>query len=362
MKKLLSILALAVFGLSFTSCIFFHENNTSNNSNNGNNNTTITIPEQYKDFYNYPTGKQNSKGTLTLENQINFEVLVFTSTVEPQNYIGTIPAASSITVKLDAGKFYNIVAVQKEVYDEKKEQAAQTTKLAYYSDTQAYTVSVSPENLVGDGKWIFNNSTNYWVSIEHTDGSGNTFAVIAPNARRVVVPMKSGKTYDYKIVYKQELKYNNVVMALVDKSLKYQNDTAYFNTSNNFQFETDLSLENDTSTYDDLLPSVQFTNATKKTLRIYNGNIQLSNFGEINDEEYVLGAGDTAFFTGFKENSSSTSLGIRSTAWDGLQSCTEDITFEKGKVYLVTLKNLGTDETPVFEWVVTEKNAIEVYK
>ena len=124
MKKLLSILALALVGLSLTSCIFFNDNskNTTNEPKN-------EIPETYKDFYNYPTGKQNSKGTLTLENQINSEVLVFTSTVEPQNYIGTIPAASSITVKLDAGKFYNIVAVQKEVYDEKKEQALRLQSL-----------------------------------------------------------------------------------------------------------------------------------------------------------------------------------------------------------------------------------------
>ena len=73
--------------------------------------------ELYKDFANYPIGKQNSTGTLTLKNQVNSKVLVFKDSVSPANYIGTIPALESIKVKLNSGKFYNIVAVQQSVYE-----------------------------------------------------------------------------------------------------------------------------------------------------------------------------------------------------------------------------------------------------
>lgn len=353
-------LSIAMATVLFTGCIY-NDNSTSNNNNgeNGGNDNNTTVSEIYKDFANYPTGKENSTGTLTLANQVNSEVLVFTSSVTPENYIGTIPASSSIKVKLDANKFYNIVAVQKSAYDQKQELAAQTTKLAYYSDTQAYRVSVSPENLTGSAKWVFNNSTNYWVSIEHVDNSGNTFAVIAPKARRVVVPMANGN-YDYKIVYKQELKLNGVTMALVEKSLDYQNDTASFSDTKNL-FTTNLSLDEDTSAYDNLLPSVKFTNNTKKSIRVYKGQIQLSNFGEIDDEDYVLLDGDTAYFTGFEDDFSSVGLKIDSVAFSSPLNCTENVKFKKGFVYNITVANTGTTAKPVYEWTITEKPAVEVY-
>lgn len=354
-------LSIAMATVLFTGCIYNDNSTSTNNNENAGNDNNSTASGIYKDFANYPNGKENSTGTLTLKNLVNSEVLVFTSSVAPENYIGTIPAASEIKVKLEAGKFYNIVAVQKSAYDEKQEQAAQTTKLAYYSDTQAYRVSVSPENLTGNGKWIFNNFTNYWVSIEHTDNSGETFAVIAPKSQRVCVPMDSNKSYDYKIVYKQELKLKGVTMALIEKSLDYQSDTAVFKESNKYIYTTDLTLENDTSAYDNLLPSVKFTNSTGKSLRVYKGNIQLSNFGAIDDEDYVLLGGESAYFTGFEDDFSSAALGFRSVAWSGLKTCTENIKFQKGKVYNVTVTNTGTNAAPNFEWSVTEKSAVEVY-
>ena len=318
-----------------------------------------TTNSTYADFYNYPTGKQNSTGTLTLKNQVNSKVLVFTDSVDPANYIGTIPAMESIKVKLTAGKFYNIVAVQQSVYEETPTLASQTSKLAYYSDTQAYQVSVSPENLTGSATWIFNNNTNYWVSIEHVDNSGETFAVVAPNAKRVSVPVQTNASYPYKIVYKKELKYNNITIAVAEKTSMAENDEASF--YNLTTFTTDL---NGTAAqeYDDLAPTVQFINNTGKTIRVYNGQVQLTDAG-ISTDDYTLATGVTAYFTAFTAETSSTTLNVRSVAWTGAQSCTETVTFEKGKVYVVTATaNTGDDSTtkPV-KWTVTEKTASEFY-
>ncbi|MCR5126191.1 MAG: hypothetical protein K6B43_13525 [Treponema sp.] len=315
----------------------------------------------YADFANYPTGKQNSTGTLTLKNQVNSKVLVFTDSVAPANYIGTIPAQETIKVKLTAGKFYNIVAVQQSVYEENPELAAQTSKLAYYSDTQAYTVSVSPDNLTGSATWVFNNNTNYWVSVEHVDNSGETFAVIAPNAKRVSIPVQTNNSYPYKIVYKKELKYNNMTIAVAEKTAMAENDEASF--YNLTTFTTDIN-GTATANDDDLAPCVQFINNTGKTIRVYNGQVQLTDAG-ISTEDYTLASGITAYFTAFTAETSSTSLNVRSVSWNGAQSCTQNVTFQKGKVYVVTATpntDSTTSATNPVSWNVVEKTASEFYE
>ena len=320
---------------------------------------TPQIPEIYKDFANYPQGKQDARGTLTLKNQVNSKVLVFTDSVSPSNYIATIPALESIKVKLNSGKLYNIVAVQQSVYEENPTLAVQTSKLAYYSDTQAYTVSVSPENLTGSATWIFNNNTNYWVSVEHVDNSGESYAVIAPNAKRVTIPVQTNASYPYKIVYKKELKYNNITIAVAEKTSMEENDEASF--YNLTSFTTDLNGTT-AEEYDDLVPTVQFINNTGKTIRVYNGQVQLSDAGSVS-EDYTLASGLTAFFTSFTEGTNSTSLNIRSVAWNGSQTCSKSVSFENGKVYVVTAAiNTGKDKkTNPLVWTVSEKSAETFY-
>jgi hypothetical protein len=320
-----------------------------------------SVPALYKDFYNYPDGRANASGTLTLKNNVASTILVFTDSVSPENYIGTIGSLSSIKVKLNSNKFYNIVAVQKSVYEENPNQATRASKLAYYSDTQGYTVTVSADNLTGSGNWIFNNNTNYWVSIESTDGQ-ETYAVIAPSTQRVSVPAQTDKSYDYKIVYKKELKYQGKTLAVSEISRKDQNDTAVFKAANNYTVTTDLAV-NVEKEYEALAPSVQLINNSGKSIRVYNGNIQVTSFGELNSEDYVCIDGETAFFTGFSAGASSTGLKIRSTAWDGAKECTENVTFQKGKVYVVNVsKNTSTEAgaSPVI-WTVTETDASKVY-
>lgn len=357
MKKIFAKVLIVLSILSLMSCINVISNDE--NANKENQENVTKIPEQYKDFVNYPTGKQSSTGTLTLKNQVNSKVLVFTDSVDPANYIGTIPAMESIKVKLNSGKFYNIVAVQQSAYEEDPTLATQTSKLAYYSDIQAYTVSVSPENLIGSATWIFNNNTNYWVSVEDVDNSGETFAVIAPNAKRVSVPVQSNKSYDYKVVYKKEIKYNNITIAVAEKTSMSESDTASF--LNLTSFTTDL---NGTATqeYDDLAPTVQFINNSGKTIRVYNGQVQLTDAG-ISSDDYTLASGLTAYFTEFTAGTNSIGLSVRSVAWSGAQTCTESVSFENGKVYIVTVDaNTGEDKsTNPVKWTVSEKTASDFY-
>ena len=353
MKRRLGFIPLIMSGLLLAGCI----NVISINDNQKD--AGSTIPEAYKDFANYPEGKQNASGKLTLKNLVNSSVLVFTDSVSPANYIGTIPAMESIKVKLQSGTFYNIVAVQKEVYEKNPSLATQTNKLAYYSDIQSYTVSVSPENLTGSATWIFNNNTNYWVSVENVDNSGETYAVIAPNAKRVSIPVQTNESYPYKVVYKKELKYKNTTIAVAEKTSMAENDEASF--LNLTTFTTDLNGSS-TKEYDDLAPTVQFINNSGKTVRVYNGQLQLTDAG-ISTDDYTLATGITAYFTDFTAGSDSTAISVRSVAWTNKQSCTENVTFEKGKVYVIKISaNTGDDkETNPVTWTVEEKTATDFY-
>lgn len=319
------------------------------------------VSSLFSDFYNYPNGKMNDNGTLTISNNVAQEVLVFTSEVVGKNYIGTIPANSTIKVKLDDEKFYTVIGVCKATYEDKQSQAAQTSCLTYYSNTQTYKVSVSPSNLTGAGKWIFNNNTNYWASIESVTNDGNVFAVIAPSAKRVEVPIELNKAYDYKIVYKKELKYNNKVLAIADSSVVSDNDTVQLDETLT-QFTTDL---NGTSTKlaDDLAPSVLFINNYNKSLRIYNGQIQLSNIGSTTDD-YVIMSGRTAMIPGFTAGTSTSGIGVRSNALNGNQLCTESLIMEKAKVYRITVEvntDTTTNSTNPIKWTVVEETATNYY-
>ena len=319
----------------------------------------------YKNFYNYPDGKQNASGTLTLKNNGGFPVLCFTDTVDPKNYIGTVPSTGEITVKLPEGSFYNIVAVAKSSYEESQTLAKQTSKLTYYSNTQAYTIDVAADNLVGGATWIFNNGTSYWVSIENVDGSGERFAVIKPNAQRVSIPVAKNTSYDYKIVYLKELKYKGKIMGIAEKTAMAENDTASF--YNLDTMTADITGKNLTTSDDDLAPTVQFINNSGKTVRVYNGQIQLCDYG-ISADDYSCSDGVTALFAdSFTTNSNTSTIGVRSVAWNGIETCTVDKKMEAGKVYIITLASSSgsasdptTGNSPV-EWNVTVNNATSFY-
>lgn len=361
MKKLIKLIsfvtAILFCTLFCTSCIINPPDNKSNE-----NPAKPESPENqlYNDFYNYPEGYATENGLLTIKNNVASEVLCFTDSVDPKNYIGTVSASSSLKVQLpSSGKFYTIVSVQKSAYEKNPTQATQTSTLVYSSDTQAYKISISPSNLSGAGTWIFNNSTKYWAEISSVDNK-ETFAVIAPETKRVKIPVELNKAYDYKITYKKELKYDGKIIAIADSSLVSQNDTVYLTEKTSTTFETDL--EGTKSLASDIAPSVLFINNSGKSVRVYNGQIQLSNIGDSGDD-YVVISGTTAMITGFAAESLFTSMNVRSTAWSGAQYCKDETVMEKGKVYVVTIApNTEENATSEVVWSVKEKEATEYYE
>jgi hypothetical protein len=312
-------------------------------------------PATYKEFHNYPDGRKSSTGLLKIHNSINSPALLFTDSVSPTNYIGTVDSLSDIKVKLPEEKFYTIVAVDKANYEEKKEQAAQYSNLTYHSNSQPYSLSVKTSNTSGGGTWVINNHTNYWVALEKSDRSGIIYAVVSPNAQRATVPISLNENYNYIPHFYKELKYDGRVIALVESFDEASADTARASTAIP-RFTTDIGAGKLPSA--NIKPAVFFTNSSDKTVRVFYGqNNQLSNGAEPGDD-FALVSGDSAMFTnGIEVDSHTNNIQFDSIAWNSRKVVTQDMSMQKDKVYRIVLSGPNSN----YSTTVEEKNASEYF-
>lgn len=293
--------------------------------------------ELYKNFLNYPLGKESQSGYLTVVNPMTQEsILVFDGEVKAENYIGTVKPSGNIKVVLDAGKFHTINAVCKSSYDTAKDldKVAKASAVTYYSDAQGYRVSLAPSNLLGGGTVVFNNRSSYWAAIESTTNDGTTWAVIQPNSLGIKLPFELKKSYSYKIVYKKQISVGGTVIAMVDSTLTTQNDAIYLDDGQKY---TEVDIPGPTgAVYDSLAPMVYITNSSGKALKVFKGSVRLApNSSEA--EEYYLTSGRTALFTGWDENSNISTIEVVSDAWSKRGVCNLTATLQKGKCYYITV-------------------------
>jgi len=357
MKRIASTMVLVLMAavMALASCSANVSVNDGNDDNDDN-----KIPDKYKYFYNYPDGRKSPTGTLMITNSINSPVLLFMNSADPDsdgkynNYIGTVDSLNSIKVTLPEQKFYTIVAVDRKTWEEKGDQAERFSDLTYFSRTQPFSMKVSPSSMGGGGKWIINNNTNYWVSFKKSDQSGEIYAVAAPNAKRVLVPVQIGQTYDYVPHFYRELKYQGVIYALAESDVLSAADTVIVrSTTPNLTFTSDVAPAKVPSSK--IKPTIFFTNSSDKTVRVYSGNMQLSNGAEAGDD-FALMSGDYSLFSGLSAGSNINSINFRSIAWVNPVYVSQDINMENNKVYSVILN--GRDP---YTTVVTEQDAEEFY-
>ncbi|MDR2194058.1 MAG: InlB B-repeat-containing protein [Treponema sp.] len=316
-------------------------------------NTTFTAQwTLYGNFYNYPAGRVDANnGRLTITNSTASEVLLFISTAEASNYIGSVGSLSNVKVRLPEEKFYTIVAVDKENYEEQTAQASQFNVLTYYSNTQPYTITVSPSSTYGGGTWIFNNNSGYWVQIKKTDLTEN-YAVIAPNAIRVSIPIALNTPYDYFVYFSKELKYGGKVVALVETTDRSQANTAIV-TNAAEPFTTIIQNVNAESTT--IKPAVLVKNNSNKSIRIYYANSQKTN-GAIG-ADFVIGGGKSELISGFETEDSTTSINFSANAWENNKFVPIEMFMQANKVYEITIP---ANENAA-EITVTEVDASRYY-
>jgi hypothetical protein len=343
MKRLIFVLSLFTAALILLSC---------DNLNGVNN------PPGYENFYNYPNGRVDQNGFLTIRNTVNSRVLLFINSVSPSNYIGTVESLDTVKVRLPEEKFYTIVAVDKANYEEKKDQAYQFSNLTYYSNNQPYSMSVSPNALSGAGTWVLVNQSNYWVAMQKTDGSGDNWVVLAPNTLRVDIPIPIGANIDYVPHYYKELRYGGKVIALVEYTATGYADTVATSTENP-TFNTYIAKNVNPPSLN-LKPAILLTNNCDKTVRVYTGqNNQLSPSGTAGDD-YAMASGWTAMITSrIEEGTNTNSINFDSISWGSREYVGQSMVMQKDHVYRIVLAGNSTDG---YTTTVENKNASDFFE
>ena len=294
------------------------------------------VPAVYNGFYNYPIGRVDPTGTLTVQNKAAAKVLLFNGTVEPNNFLGIVDSLSSVKLKLPEEKFYSIVAVDASNYEEKTTQAVQTSEMTYYSNAQAFTVSVSTSGSFGAGTMLINNPTSYWVTIKATDLSQN-YAVVAPNALRVAVPIEMNEPYDYKVIFTKEVTLNGKVIAVIETTDANLPNTAWVDSESPiFPITIGDSGINPSSS---LKPSILVKNSTNtRSIYCLKGNSYLSN-GAVAAGNFVLVAGREQLFVDLNAGDRLSTINFENNAWTenkmGHLYMTDDTVLENGKVYII---------------------------
>jgi hypothetical protein len=299
----------------------------------------------YTGFHNYPTGKVDNNGTLTITNTVAKPTLLFMDTLSGNNYIGTVGSLSSVKVKLPTEKFYTIVAVDKTTYEEQGTQASQFNVLTYYSNTMGYSVTVTPLTTYGGGTWKFNNNTSYWVQIRKTNMSGENYAVIAPGAKQVSIPVALNVPYDYYVYFYKELKLNGKVIAVVENSDPSQANIAQV-TNATTPYTTNIQATDMPS--NNIKPAVMVKNNSDKSVRMYYSTEQKTN-GAVS-ADFVIVGGASELLTGFEPDDDTSNINFAAPAWDSNKYVPVSMSMQNDKVYEITIPaNANASEITVTE-------------
>ena len=331
--------------ISLIACDTSSINSKSNDDSNkeaGNNENNQNIPAVYNGFYNYPTGRVDQTGKLTIQNQAATDVLLFNGSVTAENYLGTVNSLGSVLLKMPDEKFYSIVAVDKSTYEEKTIQASQTSSFAYYSNTLTNKVNVTAIKSSGSGTWVISNQSNYWATFTSIDRTQN-YAVIAPETSNVNIPIEPYKYYDFRIFLTKEITLNGKTIGVVETTdTEEVYDSAIATESNNYQFKTITS--------DFFVPTLKpsilvINNLDKDSVYTNKSSTQLTNGTSTLDSRLAVIAGSSQLYGGFEAGDNINTINFENKAWteNGHENLfvTENIKMENGKLYIITLS--GSD-------------------
>ncbi len=206
MKKLLSILALAVIGLSFTSCFFFPDDKPKERSG--------------VDFTNYSTGDYVIKVT----NNTSKKLVAFKGTPSNTTLMGGIPATTSNHgLKLNEALFpdstdFVLFVVSEEDYI-KNRQALTALANTPFARLYAYYNKNAPNNYVyqisskmgGNGKLTFNNNTGFNVELRKDGIFGETIGYAAADTINTEFSLDFGDYYIFPVFRKFDPVINEIV-------------------------------------------------------------------------------------------------------------------------------------------------------
>jgi len=217
-------------------------------------------------------------------------------------------------------------------------------------------MTVRTSSMFGAGKWRITNRSNFWVSFNKSDGSGEVYAVAAPNTAMVTVPIQLNQPYNFIPHFYRELKYNGVVIALAESDDMSQGNMVFV-TSDSPTFATEIGTNSTNSPSANIKPAAFITNSFNNySFEVYLGqNKRLSSLGI---EEFVLTSGNNAMFAGLTEDTNVNQINFSTIALDRLY-VKQDKEMKKNKVYKISIS--GTNATD-YNTTVTEVSAEDFYK
>ncbi|MDR1986176.1 MAG: hypothetical protein LBP88_04285 [Treponema sp.] len=160
------------------------------------------------------------------------------------------------------------------------------------------------------------------------------YAVIAPNAERVSIPINMDTAYDYYVYFSKELKYNGKTVALVEATDRSQANTAQVTDTNPVYTTTINSSNVPTNT---VKPAVMVKNNSAKSVRVYYSNQQKTNSTAGGD--FVISSGASQLVSGFEINDNTNVINFSALAWEQNKQVPVDMVMQANKVYEITIPN-----------------------
>jgi hypothetical protein len=295
--------------------------------------TTTATP--YDDFFNYPNGRIHQNGMLTITNSANRETLLFHGTAAPANYIGTVGSLNSIRVNLpENNQFYAIIAIDKTFFEQRGFEASQVTALTFFSNSQAFSVSVSPSATWGAGTLRVNNHSDYWVQLKSSDGN-QTYAAAQPGGLMLNIPFANG-TYDIVPHFYRQIFVNNSLVGIVDMRDLTQSYSFTVNDANRL-FIRDFTDANISPTTP---PFVRVINGSNQGVRVFRSGTQMVT-GTLQVDAILRDGGDD-FFMGFEAGNNTNTINFRALAWGADHRFVPvDLVMQKDKAYIITIPANG---------------------
>ncbi|MDR1072115.1 MAG: hypothetical protein LBL45_00345 [Treponema sp.] len=158
------------------------------------------------------------------------------------------------------------------------------------------------------------------------------YAVIAPNAERVSIPVALNTLYDYYVYFSKELKYNGKVVVLVETTDRSQANTVQVeNVSTPFT----TTIQSTGVPSNDIKPAVMVKNNSAKSVRVFYFNQQKTN-GSVG-VDFVIAGGRRELLSGFETDDAINTINLSALAWEQNMYVPVEMTMQADNVYEIII-------------------------
>ena len=180
------------------------------------------------------------------------------------------------------------------------------------------------------GTWVLHNNTDYYVQVKSSDLS-QTYAELLPQVLNVSVPIVFDEIYDYILVFSRELKFNGIVIGIIEFMDPMQINIAHTTSAS----PTYITTITNPGIFN-INPAVLVINNSNRSIRVYYNSTQKTN--GVMDSDFIVVSGTRALLTGFYIADNTSNINFRAITWgEDHRFVPVSITMEVNKVYEITI-------------------------